>query len=173
MKDTILLIALLAVMLIGCTSPEPQQLQPIATLPPSDIVDLNIVTGQLVFVPAYSEVLYGTGANDKSDLAVTLAIHNTDVENQIIIQSVRYYDTDGNLVREFVQSPVSLDPMATTGFFVPSGDGDGGWGANFMVEWVAESPVYEPVIEAVMISSRWTDGITYVSPGRVVSQQSP
>jgi hypothetical protein len=104
---------------------------------------------------------------------VTLAIHNTDVENQIIIQSVRYYDTDGNLVREFVQSPVSLDPMATTGFFVPSGDGDGGWGANFMVEWVAESPVYEPVIEAVMISSRWTDGITYVSPGRVVSQQSP
>lgn len=159
--------------LTACANTTPQSIQPRPTLPSNDIVDLNIVTGQVVFVPAYSEVLYGTGENDRVELSVTLAIHNTDPDDPIIIESVHYYDTDGNLVKEFVENPVRLNPMATTGFLVPSSDTDGGWGANFLVEWGAEKPVYEPVIEAVMISTRWTDGVTYISPGRVISQQTP
>jgi hypothetical protein len=173
MKMPLATVLLCLILITGCASTTPQSIQPIPTLPANEAVDLRIVTGQTVFVPAYSEVLFGTGENDRVELSVTLAIHNTDPNDPIIINSVHYYDTDGKLVKEFIDRPVRLNPMATTGFLVPGSDTDGGWGANFLVEWGAETPVYEPVIEAVMISTRWSDGVTYISPGRVVSQQTP
>jgi hypothetical protein len=134
--------------------------------------NLQIVTGQTIYVPAYSEVFSGR-EGDTIDLAVTLAIHNTDLDSPIIIKSVRYYDTDGNLVREYVPDSVELPPLATTGFLVEDGDSTGGWGANFIVEWVAEEPVYEPVIEAIMITTRSAQGISFVSTGRIISQIVP
>jgi hypothetical protein len=63
--------------------------------------------------------------------------------------------------------------MATTGFVIESSDTTGGWGTNFLVEWGAETPVHEPVIEAIMISSRGTEGVSFISEGRVVSEQRP
>lgn len=131
--------------------------------------DLRIVTGQMVYVPAYSEVFFGSQQHNL-DLAVTLAIHNTDLDDPIIIQSVRYYDTDGLMVRDFINEPIEVSPLATTGFLVADSDTSGGWGANFIVEWVAEKPVYEPVIEAIMINTQGAQGISMISTGRVISQ---
>lgn len=131
--------------------------------------DLRIVTGQSIYVPAYSEVFYGQeGLN--MELAVTLAIHNTDLDASIIIRAVRYYDTNGHLVRDYIDQPVEVAPLATTGFLVDDRDMSGGWGANFIVEWVAEEPVYEPIVEAIMIGARDTQGISMISPGRVISE---
>lgn len=152
--------------------PVPQQLRPVPTLPASQIVDLHIVTGQTVFVPAYSEIAW-VSAENTLELTATLAIHNTDPDNTIIIKSVRYYDTGGALVREFIENPLQLSPLATTGFVVPAGGNTGGWGTNFLVEWGAETPVYEPVIEAVMVSQRGNEGVSFISPGRVVSEEIP
>lgn len=166
-------VVMLAGILSGCgaASPSNQTIQTLPTLSPTEIVDLNIVTGQLVFVPAYSEVISISGPPLK--LSATLAIHNTDPNNTIIVKSVRYYNTDGDLVREFIDSPTQLKPLATTGFVIRSEEGEGGWGANFLVEWGAEIPVYEPVIEAIMVSSRGTEGVSFISVGRVVSEQRP
>lgn len=131
--------------------------------------DLRIVTGQVLYVPAYSEVFYGRdGVN--IELAVTLAIHNTDLELPIIVQSVRFYDTDGQLVREYIDEPIEISPLATTGFLVEEADVTGGWGSNFIVEWVAEVPVHEPIVEAIMVSTRGTQGISMISLGRVIEQ---
>jgi hypothetical protein len=44
----------------------------------------------------------------------------------------------------------------------------GGVGANFIVEWIAEKEVSEPVVEAVMISAASNQGISFVSPGRII-----
>lgn len=134
--------------------------------------DLQIVTGQVVYVPAYSEVFYGR-VGLSMELAVTLAVHNTDLDQSIVIQSVRYYDTDGNMVRDYIDAPMLVSPLATTGFLVEDTDRSGGWGANFIVEWGAETPVYEPIIEAIMVSTRGTHGISIISPGRVISQTLP
>lgn len=131
--------------------------------------DLRVVQGQTVYVPAYSEVFLGR-ENVSMELAVTLAIHNTDLDAPIIIQSVRYYDTDGNVVRDYIDEPVEVSSLATTGFLVEHRDTTGGWGANFIVEWVAEEPVYEPIIEAIMVSTRGTQGISMISLGRAISQ---
>ena len=61
--------------------------------------------------------------------------------------------------------------MASTDFVVRRTDTSGGLGANFIVEWVAEKEVSEPVIEAVMIGAESTQGISFVSPGRVIKTQ--
>jgi len=133
--------------------------------------NLQIVTGQRVYVPAYSQVLL-TPNGGGLELAVTLAIHNTDAAHPLIIREVSYYNTEGDLVRNYISEPVQLPPLATTGFVVAAEDQSGGWGANFIVEWGAEQPVYEPVIEAVMVSTRGTQGVSLISPGRVLSQTS-
>jgi hypothetical protein len=107
------------------------------------------------------------------DLAVTLAIHNTDFEHPIILTSVRYYDTQGQLLREYLAEPRQLGPLASTEFFVDANEQSGGLGTNFIVEWVAEEPVFEPVVEAIMLNTSGNQGISLTSYGRVISQIAP
>ena len=131
--------------------------------------DLEKVTGQSVYVPAYSEIFY-SDRKRTWDLAVTLAVHNTDAKTPITITSVRYYDTDGNLVREYHEKPVKLNPWATAGIVVERRDRRGGVGANFIVDWQADQAVSEPLIETVMVSTSGTQGLGFTGPGRVISQ---
>jgi len=158
---------------MACTGADTSGVLPTSqpVIQPVSARNLQIVTGQRVYVPAYSQVLLNPeGA--ALELAVTLAIHNTDAQHPLIIREVSYYNTEGDLVRNYISEPVQLPPLATTGFVVASEDQSGGWGANFIVEWGAEQPVYEPVIEAVMVSTRGTQGISLISPGRVLTQTS-
>jgi hypothetical protein len=131
--------------------------------------DLEMLSGQSVYVPAYSEVFF---VNTKRtwDLAVTLAIHNTDPNHPINISSVRYYDIDGNMVNEFFDDPVNLNPWATKGVVLERTDSSGGIGANFIVDWEASDPVSEPVIEAVLVSTSGTQALGFTAPGRIISQ---
>lgn len=163
-----MLIATALAFLVACT---PSDSQPITTGSFQAVTgrDLRIVTGQTLYVPAYSEVLLG-GRDLTLELVVTLAIHNTDLDAPIIIQSVRYYDTNGELVREYIEEPIEISSLATTGFLVEAQDTSGGWGSNFIVEWVAEEPVSEPIVEAVMVSRSGTHGVSMISLGRVISQ---
>ncbi len=131
--------------------------------------DLILTTGQVVFVPAYSEVFY-LDRTKTLNLTITLAVHNTDLQHPIIIKSVRYYDTNGSLVEEYMDTPAQLAPMETLGIVLDQKDDRGGFGANFIVEWAAETQVYEPVIEAVMINTTGSQGLSLLSAGRVISQ---
>lgn len=160
--------ALIFIILLASCSP-PTEVTTAGSFQPVTGRDLRIVTGQTLYVPAYSEVLLN-GSDRTHELAVTLAIHNTDLDAPIIIQSVRFYDTDGELLREYVPEPIEVSPLATTGFLVEARDTTGGWGSNFIVEWVAEEPVYEPIVEAIMVSTAGTQGISMISLGRVISQ---
>jgi len=44
----------------------------------------------------------------------------------------------------------------------------GGAGANFVVKWESEKPVFKPGIEAVMAGITGTQGLSFVRSGRVV-----
>ena len=159
---------LVILLFLGCSPPNEETVSP---APPHDeepviIHDLDITTGQTIFVPAYSEVHY-TG-NNTMKLAVTLTIHNTDFTYPIIVTSVCYYNSKGELVREYLDKPQRLGPMATADFFVKSGEQTGGVGTNFIVEWVSEHPAYEPVVETLMLSNSGTQGLSFTSSGRVI-----
>lgn len=156
-----------AIILFGCTPQNEEQI--LSEGEPIVIQDLDITTGQTIFVPAYSEVNYAAEGRTL-DLDVTLSIHNTDFTHPIIITSVRYFNTQGQLAKEYLSEPQRLEPMASADFYVNGREQTGGVGTNFIVEWVAEQPVYEPVVETLMLSTSGTQGLSFTSPGRVIKQ---
>lgn len=129
----------------------------------------QILVGETVYVPLYSHVYQGEG--ERLMLAGTLSIRNTDPEHRLTISSVQYYNTEGDLVRDFIQTPLTLNPMGSTDFLVKESDTSGGAGANFLVEWVSDKPTSEPIIEAVMVSGK--SGGAFVRPGVVIKQFRP
>ena len=130
--------------------------------------DLEIVKSQVVFVPAYSEIY--VSAKKTIPLIATVAIHNTDNAETIVIKSVRQYDTNGSLRKEFIEKPLLLDPIASRAFVGETTSKGSGIGANFIVEWAAEKAVQEPVIEAIMTNRVGTTGFSLISPGRIISE---
>lgn len=162
---------LIAFLFVGCTSPGASGSAISSTEVPIQLSDLDVTTGQTIYVPAYSEM--SITSNRTLDLAVTLTVHNTDFDHPIILTSVRYYDTQGQLLREYLVEPRQLAPLASTDFFVAANEQSGGLGTNFIVEWVAEQPVFEPIVEAVMLNTSNNQGISLTSPGRVISQIAP
>ena len=161
---------LLLILSIGCM----RQNEPDSSMPSEPTIrlsDLAVTSGQTIYVPAYSEMYFMR--NRTMELAVTLTIHNTDFEHPIILTSVRYYDTQGQLLTEYLAEPRQLGPLASTDSFVDANEQSGGLGTNFIVEWVAEQPVFEPIVEAIMINTSNNQGISITSPGRVINQLTP
>ncbi len=134
-----------------------------------DELALSAVQGQTVYVPAYSHVYHQDGQPHL--LTVTLSVRNTSLDREIILTSVRYFDTKGKEIRRFLDKPLSVAPLATTEFLVEREDTSGGSGANFLVEWVSQEPVSEPIIEAVMIDTSGQQGISFVRSGKVIKEK--
>ena len=131
--------------------------------------DIEVTEGQTVYVPVYSHI-YSAGGQPYL-LEATLSIRNSDPDRPILLQSVRYYDSKGQLIEDYLKSRVNLGPLETTSFLIKKRDIRGGSGANFIVVWNAVEPVYEPIIEAVMIGATDKHGLSFVSPGRALIQR--
>ncbi len=124
--------------------------------------------GQTVYVPIYSHIYSGLKGRP-FELAATLSIRNTDPKHPITLMSVKYFDSAGKLVKEYLDKPAELKAMATTRYILPEGDTTGGSGANFLVKWKAATKINPPLIEGVMIGTRSGQGISFVSRGQVIS----
>ena len=118
---------------------------------------------QAVYVPVYSHV-YSDGGRPFL-VETTLSVRNTDPRESIFLSSVRYFDTKGELVKDYLPGPLKLAPLESTEFLVEKSDVTGGSGANFIVVWAAETPVNEPIIEAVMIAFHGTNSISMIRSG--------
>lgn len=128
--------------------------------------------GERVYVPAYSHVLYGDRAAP-FNLAATLSIRNTDPRQAIRVEAADYYDGGGRLLKHYINPPRVLAPLAATDVFVAESDTSGGLGASFLVIWTAAAPATAPVVECLLIGARAGQGITIVSPGRVIDRTPP
>ena len=131
----------------------------------------DLVVRKTVYVPIDSQIYVGS-ARRTFELTATLSLRNTDRREPIVVQSVTYFDSGGSAVREYLEGPSLLSPMATADFVIERKDTAGGSGANFLVEWGAEDPVTEPLLEAVMIGQAGAAGISFVTQGRVVESSS-
>jgi hypothetical protein len=137
--------------------------------PSAGSYSILLVDAQTVYVPAYSHI-YARGGNAHL-LETTLSIRNTDPEHSILINSVDYYDTQGKLVKNYLDQAVKLRPLQTTSYLVKKQDTRGGSGANFIVTWSAEQPVYEPIIEAIMVGASNNQPISFISQGRPLAKR--
>lgn len=125
------------------------------------------VRGQVLYMPVYSNIPH-TEKKDY-DLSAFLAIHNTDMKYPIRITKVSLFNTDGRTVKHFILQDRLLAPFATAIFTIPKQD-QSGTGANFLVEWTADQPVNEPLIESVMKDLSGNLGISFLSTGRVIRE---
>ena len=173
-------LAIAVIVLASCTSAEVPPKSQSDTMPTSSqkVVTLDenfkIAIGQTIYVPVYSHIYHQDQQKEEKifNLAATLSIRNTDLTKPIIITSVRYYDSNGKLVKQYLERPIELSAIASCDFVVNKTDTSGGLGANFIVEWVAQTEVSQPVVEAVMIGTDFQQGISFISPGRVIKTQS-
>ena len=134
---------------------------------PETADERTAAVGQTLYVPAYSHIFHQDGSRE-IDLTTTLSVRNTDPDRAITVAAIGYHDSDGRLVRRYGARPFRLGPLASEAFVVEARDRTGGVGANFLVEWHAEAAVSPPLVEAVMISTAQSQGISLVSRGRVV-----
>lgn len=101
-------------------------------------------------------------------MTVTLSIRNIDPQHQIRISAVDYFETQGRLLRKFLDQPVILKPLESIRYIIPERDKSGGSGANFIVEWKSNEPANPPIVESIMIGTKSQQGVSFVSRGRVI-----
>jgi len=144
---------------------------PPAPAPPpgSEAVPLELVRSQTLYVPAYSHI-YIRDAARTMNLATTLSIRNTSRTDSLTLTTIDYYDSEGQKVRSYLDRTRELGPLSSTHVVVDEGDLRGGVGANFIVQWRAAAPVSPPIVEAIMITTQSTQGISFRSTARVLSQ---
>jgi len=172
--------ALGAAALAGCGPSSPDRAPPASVLdslppapsPPADQGSPSeLVRGQTLYVPAYSHI-YVRDAKQTMNLATTLSIRNASPEAPLTLSTIEYYDSNGRPVREYVDTPRTLGPMASTYVVVEQDDVRGGVGANFIVRWHADTPIHPPIVETVMITSEATQGISFRSTARVLYEET-
>ena len=124
--------------------------------------------GQTIYVPAYSHI-YSGDRERPFLLTVTVSIRNTDPNQPIKITTVDYYETQGNLLTKFMETPVTLKPLESIRYVIPEKDKAGGSGANFIVEWKSDQFVNPPIVESVMIGTRSGQGVSFISRGQAIN----
>lgn len=128
--------------------------------------------GQTVYVSVYSNILTAPRGIPFS-LEATLIIRNTDMTNSLKVTTADFYNTEGTVIKKFLDSPLVLQPLETKYIYLPAKGAEGGLGANFIVRWAAEREINTPIIECLMIGARSSQGISFVSPGKVIEEHAP
>lgn len=115
------------------------------------------------YIPVYSHI-YAMGGKPFL-LEATLSIRNPDPMHAMTINAIDLYDTGGKQVRSYLDSPVSLAPMATAAYLVEKTDSQAGSGANLVVQWSSPRSDARALMESVMIGSQDDLHISFSSRG--------
>ncbi|NDV19630.1 DUF3124 domain-containing protein [Pseudodesulfovibrio sp. JC047] len=132
--------------------------------------EIFLSSGQTVYVPVYSHIYQGIKGKPYN-LSALLSIRNVDYNEPITITSVKYYDDNGTMQKAYFTSPVTIPPMGTKEVYIPERDTSGGSGANFTVMWESTTKVSTPIIQAVMIGTASSQGISFVCDGVAIKEK--
>ena len=120
-----------------------------------------------VYVPIYSDI-YSKSKDSRFLLTATLSIRNTSLVDTIYMNSIDYYDTQGDLVRSYIESTSYLRPMETIDYVIEQDDDTGGSGANFLIIWSARHKNVKPVFQAIHISTNGQQGVSFTTEGKSI-----
>jgi hypothetical protein len=161
------------VLLAGCNYSSRKAAREAANLPPDNLVPVDVspeefIVSKRVYVPVYSSIFWRYA--HATELVAAMSVRNIDPEDAIFLTGVSYYDSDGAVIRTYLDQTYQLGPMATAAFTIPRDDESGGFGANFMVEWGATGLVSDPIVETVMFGQAGSAGISFTSRGKVIDE---
>lgn len=135
-----------------------------------DLLPTKLISGQLLYLPVYSNIPYEIDTV-KFDMSAFIAIHNTDLLNTIKLTKVLYFNQEGKLVNDYLKNKnLKIAPLATKDFYVPYED-QSGTGANFLIEWIADTLVTEPLIESITTCLKPNNTVAVLSQGKIIKEK--
>ncbi len=154
-------------MVFSCANQEPVQdnIVPInwkkrsAQLNPADSLEQGSS-----YLAVYSTI-YSVTEHRVINLTVTVSLRNISSTDTIYISKADYYNTEGDLIRSYLKSPIYLKPLETIEIVINEKDTHGGSGANFIFDWSRKEGYLDPVFDAVMISTSGQQGISFTTQG--------
>ncbi len=167
------LIALLLITFTECEEPNPnkntygERLLQESTISPAIKSEFSHVDS--VYVPIYSNI-YSRSKLTKFYLTATLSIRNTSYVDTLLINTIDYFNTKGEIIREYLENPILLNPMASIDYVIDEEDHTGGSGAHFTVIWSGKNRRVKPIIQAVMISTNGQQGVAFTAEGVSIKQ---
>lgn len=129
-----------------------------------------LLKGQLLYLPVYSHIWFGdldaVGKPRMLLVSTLVSIRNVDPAKTITLTSARYYDSAGNRLKEYVNTPVAIKPLATHELYIPKSDSAGGSGANFLISWRSDASVHAPTVEAIHAEVLGTRALAFTTSAR-------
>ncbi|WP_417590218.1 DUF3124 domain-containing protein [Owenweeksia hongkongensis] len=116
------------------------------------------------YLSVYSQI-YSYSPETTFPLTATVSIHNTSLSDSIFITKADYYNTHGELIRNYINKPIFVKPLESLQIVINETDGSGGTGANFVFDWLTQNEGNEPFFEAVMISTSGQQGMSFTTKG--------
>ena len=160
---------LLSAFLFGCT-----ELYNKKTHPNEEynyvVVDTSRFTiKKMVYVPVYSNI-YGRDGRQTAPLSITLSVRSMNFRDSIYITKVDYYNSQGKVIKKYIDSTLLLKPMQSVEFVVGITENEGGAGANFIVEWGAIKGENVPLIQGLMMEHYEGGGLSFLTEGITLEQ---
>ncbi len=127
------------------------------------IIPDSLETGS-TYLSVYSQI-YSGSQERLVDLTATISIRNPNAKETLFINTIDYYNTEGDRIRSYLSYPVFILPMETVEIIIQHNDNEGGTGANIIFDWGKTPVAADPVFEAVMISTYGQIGLSFVTQG--------
>ncbi|MFC4097089.1 DUF3124 domain-containing protein [Euzebyella saccharophila] len=121
-----------------------------------------------VYVPIYSDI-YNQTRDSRTLLTATLSIRNTSSKDSLFINKIDYFNTQGDLVRSYLNNSIYLKPLETIDYVIEEQDKEGGSGANFIIHWYGKSSL-NPLFQAVMVGGLGSQAFSFTTEGIPVSK---
>lgn len=122
-----------------------------------------------VYVPIYSDI-YNQTRDTRTMLTATLSIRNTSIRDSLFVSTIDYYNTQGDLVRSYIDSPIYLKPMESIDYVIEQQDNSGGSGANFLIDWYSKKQL-NPLFQAVMVGGLGAQAFSFTTDGIEVERE--
>lgn len=123
------------------------------------------------YLSVYSEI-YHFSEEYIQGLTATISIRNISDSDTIFISKAIYYNTHGELIRDYFNSSIYVLPMETVEIIIDEPNNKGGTGGNFIFDWYIKPSTNKPYFEAVMFSNRMNSGTSFTTRGIEVKLDS-
>lgn len=138
-----------------------------------EVLDKELINFRdLIYIPIYSDI-YIDSNNREHLLTATLSIRNTSFNDTLYISKIDYYNTEGTLVKNYIDKTISLNPMGSVNYVIEKEDTSGGSGANFIVELSAKNANIKPLIQAIMVGQFNNKSFSFSTDGYSVKVKKP
>ncbi|WP_281615542.1 DUF3124 domain-containing protein [Flammeovirga sp. SubArs3] len=128
----------------------------------------ELVNKKSYYIPAYSNLYYQTGAS-KVYFTVVLSLRNTSSHENIYFTKIDYYNSDGELIRAYLEENLLIKPLGSAEFIVEFKERESGAGANFIVEYGTEKElINKPIIEAINMGYIGQQGFAFTSSAQLL-----